>query len=890
MLTLLAPIAMQGSEHWVFIERETPRVEAVALRKALGVKKEAHAGTSEVKMSTSVSKVEMAVGKAKEVTGQEEPADAALDIRTRAKMIASPEDFESVWEDEIYEKETRGEPSQEAERLPAESKEEPQEQGKEVTTGEPGLPKPCQQPEEKQRAKTVGPEPPQGENEVVSKERASAACRKQEAKVPAAATELIKIKVKANDDTSETSATQRIIYLGDAEGEEKGSKNLFSETAARLGLEESAEAAVNALREGSGHMVSAAEEFQPPSSASQQHRAASGKPAEALEQPWAGWDGTRQEEGLPLQQEKASAGLTGCRAPEGGEALPSSQEVGPEDTDLQSPVGGSKPCGLEGGGHGVEEHKGSPIQSPDICMAVEGISGTIGDKEESARVVLQMEEIETQSPPSAVTEQGHPRTTTGSEGDKPSSPAPMLFPHQSTPVPAEPAPGTEPEDRDASQVTSPVRGVGIAKDVNPSAEVAYKEASPVEGKGAPKDVSPVSEVAIPWGTNPECEEQPQDIAWKPCQDASPVARGLPQNTDAAAELIQVRDPATGEVAQDMDPVTARATQSKVPATEEPLQEEKPMIKELSSGKLTRGEGCGVEELSHDKSPCMEELPLKVEEPEQQAIIRDLLQEGPMAGELLHTAHPKVQEPPWDLEFNVGQDLQSRSPTVGETARDNDLALGQPMQDKSPPKEDAGVLQSNSPVAGLCQGSKTYRLSTLIFEGGEELQVSSGAHPIESGSLMCMAGRTGAVSKEHGDVASGSCQDSESYRKTSVASKIKMFEQSEVERRTAQEEQECMPEAETSAKAKGKTGLAVPPVGPASSVGSSALGQGAGSGDTSQALSLKEDVSVDLEHEGEDSADLASPDSGCELTLAEAVVTLPMNCPDGKFMRMLCGSL
>lgn len=889
MLTLLAPIAMQDSEHWVFIERETPRVEAVALRKALGVKKEARAGTSEVKMSTSVSKVEMAVGKAKEVAGQEEPADAALDTRTRAKMIASPEDFESVWEDEVYGKETREEPSLKAESLPAESKEEPREQGKEVTTGEPGLPKPHQQPEEKQRAKTGEPELPQGESELFSKERASAACRKQEARVPA--TELIKIKVKANDESSESSATQRIIYLGDPEEEEKDSKNLFSETGAWLGLEERAEAAANAPREGSGHMVSAEDGFLPLSSASQQHRAVSGKPAEALEQPWAGWDGTGQEEGLPLQQGKASAVLTGCRAPERGEALLSSQQVGPEDKD-QSPVGGSKPCALAGDGHGVEEHKGSPVQSPDICMAVEGLSGTIVDKEESARVILQMEEIETQSPPSAVPEQDHPHTTAGSEGDKPSSPAPMSCPHQSTPVPAEPAPGTETEARAVSQGTSPVRGVGIAKDVNPAAEVACKEASPVVGRGAPKDVSPVSEVAIPWGTNPESEEQPQDVAWKPCQDASPVARGLPQSTDAAAEPIQVRDPATGEVAQDIDPVTARATQSKVPATEEPLQEEKPMIKELSSGKLTRDEGCGMEELSHDKSPCIEELPPKAEKTEQQTIIRDLPQEGPMAEGLLYTADPKVQEPPWDLEFNVGQDLQCRSPTGGETARDSDLTLGQPTQDKSSPKEDADVLHSNAPVAGLCQGSKTYRLSTLTFEGGEELQVSTGTHPIESGSLMCVAGRTGAVSQEHGDVASGSCQDSESYRKTSVASRIKMFEQSEEERRAAQEDQGSMPEAERAAEALGKMGLAMPvaPVGPASSVGSSALGQGAGSGDTSQALSLKEDVSVGVEHEGEDSADLASPDSGCELTLAEAVVTLPMNCPDGKFMRMLCGSL
>ncbi|KAM6378196.1 LOW QUALITY PROTEIN: band 4.1-like protein 1 [Pluvialis apricaria] len=897
----------EGSEHWVFIERETPRLEAIALKKALGVKKEeAHAGTtSEVKMSASVSKVEMVVGKAKEVAGQEEPADAALDTQMRAKMIASPEDFESVWDDEIYEKETRGEPSQEAERLPAESVEEPQEQGEEATTGEPGLPKPCQQPEERQRTKVLG------ESEVVSKERASAASRKQEARVPATATELIKIKVKASDESSETSATQRIIYLGDLEGEEKDRKtHLLLETGGRLGLEERPEATVNTSGEGSGHVAPAAEGFQPPSSASQHHSAVSGKPAEAPEQPGTGCDGTSlvghptsgREEGLPLQQEKASAGPTGCEAPEGREALLCCREVGREEMDLQSPVGGLTPCGLAGDGHGAEEYRRSPVQSPDICTAVVGLSGRIGadgEKEESARVVLQMEEIETKSPPSAVPRQGHPHTTAGSEGDKASTPAPTPFPQQSSPVPAEPAPDTEPEGRDLSQDTSPVRGVGKPKDTDPSAEVARQEASPVGGKGTPKDVSPVAEVAIPRGANPESEEQPQDVGfatWKPHQGASPVVGGPPQNTDAAAEPIQVRDPVTGEVAKGTDLVAASATQSKVPATEGPLQEEKPMTKEVSqdteptSGKLTRGEVCGMEELSYVKSPCVEELPPKAEEPEQQteAIIRDLPQEGPVAGGLLHTADPKAQEPPRDLEFNVGQNLQGRSPTAGETARDSDLALGKPPQDKSPSKEAADVPHSHSPVAGLCQGSKMYRVSTLIYEGGGELQASSGTRQIEFGSLMCVAGRTGAMSQEHGDVtvASGSWQDSESYRKTSVASKIKMFEQSEAERRAAQEEQERVPEAETSANAKGKMGLAqdmllntgltsppampVPPVGSVSSVGSLAFGQGASSGDTSQPLSLKEDVSVDVEHEGEDSADLASPDSGCELTLAEAV--------------------
>ncbi|XP_031982484.1 band 4.1-like protein 1 isoform X2 [Corvus moneduloides] len=866
----------EGSEHWVFIEREAPRLEAVALRKTLRAKtEEAHAGTSEGSTSGSLMKVEVTAGKAKDVAGQEEPAAAASDTRKRAKMIASPEDFESVWEDELYEKESRGEPSPGAAHPLAESAEgEPQEPGKGTATREPGLPKPCQQPEERQRTKILEPELCQGEGEVLSKERASAAFRKQEAKVPPMAPELLKIKVKAGDDSSETSATQRIIYLGDPEGEEKDSKtHLVLGTAGWLGLEERPEAPVNTSGEGSGHMAPA-EGFQPLSSASHQHRIVSGKPTGAPEPPGMGCDGTSLGgrplsgwEELSLQPEKAPGAALPGGAPTGSEALPCSREVGPEETELQSPVGGLKPCGLAGDGPRAGEHRGSPARSADICPALEGLSGRVGadsDREESARVVLQMEEIEPKSPPSpAGSRQGHAHTM-GLEGDKPSAPVPPPLPQKPSPVPAELSPGTEPQGTDLSLGTSPAREVAM-----------------------PKGVSSSTEVALPRGTDPEAEEQSQTLgfaSWKPHQGTSPVTGEPPQNAGTAAESIQVRHPASREVAQDMDPVTA---QSNVPATEEPLQEEKPVIKELfqgsGSGKPTRDEGSGMEELSHDKSLGMAELPPKAEEAEHQTetILRDVPKEGPVARGPLHTADPTAQEPHRDSEFNVGQDPQGGSQTVGESSRDSDLALGQPPQDESPPREAADAPHFQSPAAGLCQGSETCQLSALGNEGGAG-QSNAGTHPAEPGVSVCVAGLAGAVSQEHGGatVAPGNQQDSESYRETSVASKIKMFEQSEVERREAQEGQECVPEAETPVTATGRTnlakdvplstGLASPPaVGPVSSVGSLALGQGAASGDTSEPCSLKENVSADPEHE-EDSADLASPDSGCELTLAEAV--------------------
>ncbi|XP_066834682.1 band 4.1-like protein 1 isoform X5 [Anser cygnoides] len=900
--------ASEGSEHWVFIERETSRLEEVALKKALGVKKEeARAGTSEVKMSVSMSKVEMAVGKAKEVAGQEETTDADLETWKRAKMIASPEDFESVWEDEICEKETREEPSMEAKCLPPErAEEEPKERGEGVTASEPGLSRPSQQPEEKQRTKTLGPDLPQGESKMISEEHVSAASRKQDTRVLTATTEFIKIKVKSSDDNTETSATQRIIYLGDLEGDEKDNKtHLLSEAGGQLDLVEMPETTVNRPGEGSEPTTPMEERFQSTSSVYEQQRAASEKPAVVPEQPETGYDETspagrpplEQEHCLSVQQEEATASLRGCETQEKDETMLCSQEVGSDEKDLQSPVGGLKLSALEREGSRAEDLKQSPAAGEQWGTDVSGTEWRLsertipdGNEEESSRVVLQMEEIETKSSSSAVPQPGCPHATAGLEEDEPSTPTPGPFPQQPGPVPAEPAQDTESEGQDLSQGTSLVRGVGTLEYVNPSKEVTCREAG---SAGALKDTSPVTEYETPGDVSSEPEERPQDVGFatrKIHQDASPVARGLHQNIDSAAE--PVRDPATGEDVWDSNPVTTKGVQR---TTEKPLQEEKPMIKELSqnigprSGKLMGDEGCGMQELSHDKSPCMKQLSPKAEEAEQktETIIGHLPPKGPESGGPLHTAHTKAQEPPWDLEFNVGQALQGRSSVVGEPARDSDLALGQPVQ---PPKEDADVLHSHSTVTGIRQESTMFQLSTSMYEGSEELQVSSGIQKRESGPLVCTDGRTEAVSQEHRGVTEapllGSWQDSESYKKTSVASKIKMFEQSEAERRAAQEEEEHLPETERPAKAKGKMSLTqdvllnTGPISPpsltgtpvelASSVGSFALkGQGAGSGNSSQPLSLKEDVSVDLEH-GEDSADLASPDSGCELTLAEAV--------------------
>ncbi|XP_072487512.1 uncharacterized protein [Notamacropus eugenii] len=105
MLTFLAPIEMQGSEHWVFIEREWSQSEDVMLRKLSTPQPEeppatvqsddlSSKGVSKVDVRVDKFRVEIATEELVRMKGQEETCQ-------RGRMIASPEDFESVWEDGV---------------------------------------------------------------------------------------------------------------------------------------------------------------------------------------------------------------------------------------------------------------------------------------------------------------------------------------------------------------------------------------------------------------------------------------------------------------------------------------------------------------------------------------------------------------------------------------------------------------------------------------------------------------------------------------------------------------------------------------------------------------------------------------------------------------------
>lgn len=101
MLTLLALIETQGSEHWVLIERKYSRPEELRLLKVAATQQdESEAGLADILADGRLSKVDVLVDKFKvEVATEEMVGARRANTQQKGRMIASPEDFESVWKE-----------------------------------------------------------------------------------------------------------------------------------------------------------------------------------------------------------------------------------------------------------------------------------------------------------------------------------------------------------------------------------------------------------------------------------------------------------------------------------------------------------------------------------------------------------------------------------------------------------------------------------------------------------------------------------------------------------------------------------------------------------------------------------------------------------------------
>lgn len=104
MLTLLAPIETQGSEHWVFIEREYIRPEELSLLKVTSTQQEgSDSSLASILADGRLSKADILVDKFKvEVATEEKVGARRANAQRPGRMIASPEDFESMWEEALW--------------------------------------------------------------------------------------------------------------------------------------------------------------------------------------------------------------------------------------------------------------------------------------------------------------------------------------------------------------------------------------------------------------------------------------------------------------------------------------------------------------------------------------------------------------------------------------------------------------------------------------------------------------------------------------------------------------------------------------------------------------------------------------------------------------------
>nr|XP_023419969.1 band 4.1-like protein 1 isoform X3 [Cavia porcellus] len=91
----------EGSEHWVFIEREYTRPEELSfLTVATTQQEEREAVLDDILADGRLSKVDILVDKFKvEVATEEMVGTRRANTQQKGKMIASPEDFESVWKE-----------------------------------------------------------------------------------------------------------------------------------------------------------------------------------------------------------------------------------------------------------------------------------------------------------------------------------------------------------------------------------------------------------------------------------------------------------------------------------------------------------------------------------------------------------------------------------------------------------------------------------------------------------------------------------------------------------------------------------------------------------------------------------------------------------------------
>ncbi|XP_044842063.1 band 4.1-like protein 1 isoform X2 [Mauremys mutica] len=760
----------EGSEHWVFVERETSRLEELALEKAIGTKKEdVRTGTSEEQISVSLSKVDIAVGKAKKAVAQEEPASVTLDTHARDKMIASPEDFESVWEDEVSESEIREDPLLEAESQPSENGKEqkPKEGKEEVITNEleqpagslEGQAEQNQQPEdshadERPRSEPSGPEPPKKERKAIVQEPGSVspASDKEESIIPSPASEGVKANVESSDDETMSSAAESIFYLG-ATGEKKESK-------IHLRLEEE-EKPCSAEKEGLEPKTDLSDEkgkspelepasdptairgkdkFQPTSSVGSQGKSELDESVIESDQAEKVLELSKKthplghctaEKGAYAPEEEESAGSIGSESKGGTESESCSAAKESRDKDPQEPMAELKLGSLprEGGETDLSQEQGKRYSAAQSSILAEGLKGSekqdmwkgeatsnvsgtgretteLGEREIS-KMILQMEAIEIRPTPISPPWQHPPSTTESPEEEKLSQPTVGELPQDTGPEAGEP-----PQDTGPAEIKLP-------RDAGPKAGKPPRDAGP-KASEPPRDTGP-AEGEPPRDTGPKAGEPPQDTgpkAGEPPRDAGPKASEPPRDTGPkAGELPQDIGPAKGEPPRDTGPAKGEPPRDTGPKAGEPPQDTGP-----KAGEPPRDAGPKASEPPRDTGPKAGELPQDI---------------GPAKGEPPQDTGPKAGEPPRDTGLKAGEPPQDTGPAEGELPQSTGPKASEPPQDTGPkagePPQDTG-LKAGKPLldTGPAEGEPPQDTGPKAGEPPQDTGPKAGEPPRDAG--------------------------------------------------------------------------------------------------------------------------------------------------------------
>lgn len=926
MITLLALIAMQGSEHWVFIERETSGLEELALNKIVEIQKDdAHAGRSEKQGSLDLSKVTTAVGELKSAAEkQEEKASEERKYQTykKAKMIASPEDFESLWEDDVYERENR-ELSSETDSQTAEEKEEQKDKAEvaPAACAEPQRPSflfkgPTEkrtepegvETEERQRCTSSWSESFKEESKTVLQEKRTVLqYPDKEVFKTSSDSEAVKTKVKLSDKIV-SSATERIIYLGSAETDEKEDKSKTASDKEEFLSAEARQEAQAELSDEDGKstwFASAVEAgrnhvFQSISPTDRERISEIGKPVTESDE--LKTDTEDKKKVCPIEQ---------CTSEKEEHSSVTEERDYPELTDYgtkdyrESSVFSTTEESTERASHiALAELKPRFLmneeaaqlfceekQSSDETHSIEKESGNQSDKEadtttdkviklcevsETEMGKTKLQEIETsqiclqmEATFSSSSEQLSSTTETSKKGHSQPQQKAECADKDETLVTCQP-----PHDR-FSEMHEPaqnktVGSEGSVKDKDPELEQSA-EGNTSELEDLPKGRLQELEDAAN-ANHPEVEQVTKD---RPSVLEEEPTKDKPSTLDSLSEWKKTEEDESSKTEES--------------SRDEPHDLDGP-AKDKLQGLHTVEEATGNKTLEFKSTG----------EEQHHGVPRDDLQnsEGPTLDSegLEQAASSNLKQPSKDQ-------LWSQSGSLDPTL------LGEKPKDKPSFKEGR---EASSAVSHAVSPER-HKEGSQPDKGRGDLQIASEKQKPHLEPLRfttCEADIT--LPQKSKDITLSMESHGGTLEEISVASKIKMFEQGEtysssvdVQHVTEKGIHESCPSSKAPTEpskmqielqtdifsdksgAQVKTALTtfdnkVKDPEEASEVIYLTVTQGTSEGEPSQPSSWKEDISIESEQEGD--AELASPDSGCEITLAEAVVTPQMNCPTGKFIK------